>query len=129
MIRITPQEVWSIPLEWLYMQVLNTRICKESLALNKGIIEILFLIQTLAWDSNHSTSKIDHVELEWFYMPPKLHRIAKKLSHWLKKAQMLLLIYFPSPLTNTTYNALYSLKNETIKDSLRVVTFILNGHN
>ena len=42
--------------------------------------------QTLVWDSNHSTSKIDHVELEWFYMQPKLHRIAKKLSHWLKKS-------------------------------------------
>ena len=42
--------------------------------------------QTLVWDSNHSTSKIDHVELEWFYMQPKLHRVADKRSHWLKKS-------------------------------------------
>ena len=38
------KRVWSIPLEWLYMQVLNTRIWKESLAPNKVKIEILFLI-------------------------------------------------------------------------------------
>ena len=70
--------------------------------------------RTLVWDSNHSTSKIDHVELEWFYIQPKLHRFAKKLSHWLKKAQMLILLYFLSLLKNTTYMALYSLKMKGI---------------
>ena len=36
---------------------------------------------------------------------------------------MILLIYFPSRLTNTTYKALYNLKNETTKGIPRVVTF------
>ena len=71
--------------------------------------------RTLAWDSNHSTSKIDHVELEWFYMQPKLHIIANKLSHWLKKSTNVFFLYFSSLFTNRTYMALYSLKNETIK--------------
>ena len=35
-------------------------------------IQITLLIEylktrTLIWDSNHSTSKIDHVKLKWFY--------------------------------------------------------------
>ena len=37
-------------------------------------------------------------------------------------------IYFPSLLTDSTYMALYSLKNETIKDIPRVVTFIFNSY-
>ena len=42
---------------------------------------------------------------------------------------MLLLLYFPSLLTNTTYKALYNLKNETTKGIPRVVTFLLYDHN
>ena len=46
----------------------------------------------------------------------KLHRIGKKLSHWLKKkTQMLLLIYFPNLPTNTTFMSLYSLKMKLLK--------------
>ena len=51
---------------------------------NRSCLASMILVdqisQTLVWDSNHSTSKIDHVELEWFYMQSKLHRIAKKFS-------------------------------------------------
>ena len=39
-------------------------------SLNDSLIKYLNA-RTLDWDSNHSTSKIDHVELEWFYMQPK----------------------------------------------------------
>ena len=38
---------------------------------------------------------------------------------------MLLLLHFPSLLTNPIYMALYSLKNETTEYIPRVVTFIL----
>ena len=49
-------------------------------------------------------------------MQPKLHRIAKKLSHWLNKSTNTFLLYFPSLLANTTYMALYSLKMKLLKE-------------
>ena len=46
-------------------------------SLNDSCWSIISMQEHLCWDSNHSTSKINHVELEWFYLQPKLHRIAK----------------------------------------------------
>ena len=57
--------------------------------------------KNIVWDSNHSTSKIDHVEHEWLYMQRKLCRIGKKLSHRLKKARILFLLHISSLFTNT----------------------------
>ena len=132
-IKQIPNDMWGITTRGVrfglpcWWNILRQEYCLRFESLHKQdwsclawmiIVDQNLKTRTLDWDSNHSTSKVDHVELKWFYMQPKLHRIAKKLSHWLKKAQMLLLLYFTTPLTNTTY------KNETIKG----ITTVSNIH-
>ena len=83
-------------------------------------IHIILLIEylktrTLVLDLNHFTSKIDPVELECFYIQPKLHRIVKKLSHWRKEStNASFTVFFQFSLAKLTYMPLYSLKIKTL---------------
>ena len=60
----------------------------------RTLFEIRITLQTklILSSLNDSTCNLNYIELQ------------KKLSHWLKKAQILFLLYFTSLLTNTTYN-------------------------